>query len=1339
MRYKHHHPAKTVTHCARKIMSVITAAAVGLSLSSAHALAQADQRDLGAEIADEQQARNYAIEMVSTNFPASQAAAEEVLRGGQEELSAYAKSGMDEARTQDLRQIVVTISSLSEENVQNAAKQALDAGDIDSLSNFIDTGWQTAQTEDDRATAWKATQAPEGSVLKAAAEKALSTDTEEALSEFASTGADKARWDDKRREVYELSRSPLPSVAAGASEALMTDTDTAIESYLRYGQFVDAAQDSEKMSITELVDTAIEESDKAQRAASFAATNADQARRATEASRQATQKAKDEALAADAAQVRAGNAAASAGKLANQSAQVADNAVAAAAEARQALAQTADALARAASAASRARIAAQEAASRASAAGYDASMASQARQAAEQARDAARAADKAAQSFVHADAAAGFARTASGAAASAANNADAAAAAASEAAAAAGAGDQAAAEARAGAARARAAASRARAASNEVDGIVNQITELVQKARTAARQAADHANKSAQAAEDAAREAGNASAAAQRAGANAQSAQEAAIKSIEAINLANDIAKLSQEAATQRQEQEAQYLKDQAVYARELEDAQDKVVHDNKEEKQRLQADLTELASLAQVPEESIDTAKVQQLTVSALQVGDSTVQGGAQVALQTGSQEDLLAFVKSFDSLKYQDNVTKAQFLWQADPNPEIRKAADEHIEDPPAELDTFLNETVHTMKVPELTRQAWQLRDAGGNTVKEKADAAISSGTYDDLVDFVVEGGFEKARYEDQQRQAYELARTGGPELKASAEAAVLGDRAMLNEFVSVEAFRKSGDDAERTVYNDSINALLQQGFSAAQKASENAAKAQQSYYAAYGDSVKARDYANQASQWAGKAAQSAQIAQDHVRNAENSLRFALAQKERAHTAANQAEADARQAGANADAATSYALQAHQSANDAASSAATARQSANAAGYDAQRAGQAAQEAYDAAIQKQLAEEAELQEASMAGAGDNAPTSVLDAIKETIGKEALNILLDFIGVTDVINCFKGEISGCLWTALSFIPGGAIVKFGKGLKAASAIRKLLAKLPDVKKLLSVRKQQKADRLIAGLSKPGKCGITLAASRQQPTYSFAIHRPTHNKAKAHIQPAISRCGKYPKKFKAYQLDIHTLTPDELNVFMKWDRKTPLSKVNPRIFTDFGYKTPPTKVKQAIGTLQTKIEHSAIEVPVSQSHILNSIGLRKAPDPLDIKKRTVGLTPAQNQFAQTQAILAKERDGLIARINQRDADYFLDPETGQKALKTTSRGRPDLNILDENGVSIKTEFDRPPASRAPHHAQQQLDANPDADIWLLTLDNLDESSELWKVIKANRDGVDDYVASLREGI
>ncbi|MDK8472784.1 hypothetical protein [Corynebacterium accolens] len=1106
MRYKHHHPAKTMTHCARKIMSAITAAAVGLSLSSAHALAQADQRDLGAEIADEQQARNYAIEMVSTNFPASQAAAEEVLRGGQEELSAYAKSGMDEARTQDLRQIVVTISSLSEENVQNAAKQALDAGDIDSLSNFIDTGWQTAQTEDDRATAWKATQAPEGSVLKAAAEKALSTDTEEALSEFAATGADKARWDDKRREVYELSRSPLPSVAAGASEALMTDTDTAIESYLRYGQFVDAAQDSEKMSITELVDTAIEESDKAQRAASFAATNADQARRATEASRQATQKAKDEALAADAAQVRAGNAAASAGKLANQSAQVADNAVAAAAEARQALAQTADALARAASAASRARIAAQEAASRASAAGYDASMASQARQAAEQARDAARAADKAAQSFVHADAAAGFARTASGAAASAANNADAAAAAASEAAAAAGAGDQAAAEARAGAARARAAASRARAASNEVDGIVNQITELVQKARTAARQAADHANKSAQAAEDAAREAGNASAAAQRAGANAQSAQEAALKSIEAINLANDIAKLSQEAATQRQEQEAQYLKDQAIQANEDEARDDKYKSDQLDRRKKFEATLRKLGAYSELEEsadgsgaslsEPSDISELRDATIAAAIVGGPSVSEAAKLALSSGKDQDLRQFATNgYSAALIDDERNQLRTWWATDPNEEVRNGAEEWVNADGAVVHWFATDEVKRLRTPILLEKAWGLKENAGKTVQQAADAAISEGTYDALDDFVNGTGYSKALHEDQLQQAYELERTGGPELKAAAEAAILGDREGLNEFITIEAARKSANDAEKNTHDQQVNALLEKGFFAAHRAAEEAAKAQESYFSAYGDARKAASFAQEATKWSGRAQQSAQRAHMSLASAQESLKFAKEQQQRSHTAANQAEQAANQASANSDQAQSFALDAHLSANQARSSAEQARGSAAAAGKDAAAAAQAADSAYQAATEKWQNEQVELQAAYEAGKiQDGVNTSspgILESIKEAIGKEALNLLLDFIGVTDVINCFHGEISACLWTAVSLLPASKLLKAGK---AIPVLRRLLSKTGEIRHLLSARRAERSTKL-KELHNIPSCGLVSLSSSTSPKnrVQFAVN------------------------------------------------------------------------------------------------------------------------------------------------------------------------------------------------------------------------------------------------------
>lgn len=39
--------------------------------------------------------------------------------------------------------------------------------------------------------------------------------------------------------------------------------------------------------------------------------------------------------------------------------------------------------------------------------------------------------------------------------------------------------------------------------------------------------------------------------------------------------------------------------------------------------------------------------------------------------------------------------------------------------------------------------------------------------------------------------------------------------------------------------------------------------------------------------------------------------------------------------------------------------------------------------------------------------------------------------------------------------------------------------------------------------------------------------------------------------------------------------------------------------------------------------------------------------------------------------------------------------------------------------------------QLLDANPNADVWLLTLDDIDESDDLMKVITANRKAVDSY--------
>lgn len=148
---------------------------------------------------------------------------------------------MDEAKRQDLAQILVIISGLSGQKVQEEAAKALSSNDPVVMAEFMENGWQSAQVVDDRAVAWEASQAPDGSSLKAAADAALQENTPDALSEFAATGADIARAHDRRREMYELTNSPFPAVAAGASEAIQVGTDTAIESYLRYGQFVDAA------------------------------------------------------------------------------------------------------------------------------------------------------------------------------------------------------------------------------------------------------------------------------------------------------------------------------------------------------------------------------------------------------------------------------------------------------------------------------------------------------------------------------------------------------------------------------------------------------------------------------------------------------------------------------------------------------------------------------------------------------------------------------------------------------------------------------------------------------------------------------------------------------------------------------------------------------------------------------------------------------------------------------------------------------------------------------------------------------------------------------------------
>ena len=82
------------------------------------------------------------------------------------------------------------------------------------------------------------------------------------------------------------------------------------------------------------------------------------------------------------------------------------------------------------------------------------------------------------------------------------------------------------------------------------------------------------------------------------------------------------------------------------------------------------------------------------------------------------------------------------------------------------------------------------------------------------------------------------------------------------------------------------------------------------------------------------------------------------------------------------------------------------------------------------------------------------------------------------------------------------------------------------------------------------------------------------------------------------------------------------------------------------------------------------------------------------------------------------------------------MQVTSRGRPDLNDVRTGQKSIKTELESPGSPRGLGHVEQQLDADPEAEVWLLTLGPLDPNNhreaKLLEVIEENRDDIESYV-------
>lgn len=486
---------------------------------------------------------------------------------------------------------------------------------------------------------------------------------------------------------------------------------------------------------------------------------------------------------------------------------------------------------------------------------------------------------------------------------------------------------------------------------------------------------------------------------------------------------------------------------------------------------------------------------------------------------------------------------------------------------------------------------------------------------------------------------------------------------------------------------------------------------------------------------------------MANEHLASARRSLDFAKAQQNRAHQAANAAEADAAQAESNADQATAHAADARAAANSAAGSAASARASADAAGQDATLAAQAADAAYQAAWDKEMQEYIEYQDALIAGAVDDdgaagKPMGLWEAIKHHVGEEGLALIKDIIGITDFENCIGGSLSGCGWTAIGLF-GGKLFQMGaKAVKNSGKLRRIFGKIPDIRNSMRTsRAAKKTDRITSIERATSRClagARTASWSNEKaggPSFSFA-HRTSpmaegsSGTTQYHLTAARS-CPLRPEPFTGNytSVPVHTFTPDEMNVFMKWDKVKPLRDPGAISTTRGGRALPEgNELKLVIESLEQKMKRNTLDI--RYSNLLNDVKpnniLNNNIGPTSTrtgKNRRVGQDEYQNMMAQYE-MRAAEKNDYITRLNQRDVNVNANGD-----IIEASRGRPDIIVATKDGsVNVKMEYDTSASNRALGHAHQQLDANPEARVFLVDLTGKDLPAELRDVIKANLDGL-----------
>lgn len=321
----------------------------------------------------------------------------------------------------------------------------------------------------------------------------------------------------------------------------------------------------------------------------------------------------------------------------------------------------------------------------------------------------------------------------------------------------------------------------------------------------------------------------------------------------------------------------------------------------------------------------------------------------------------------------------------------------------------------------------------------------------------------------------------------MQAAANIALEGSQTALKRFLEqgqYEAAKRDNDTAAHVAQMQSMLHLADQQAAAAREAAalaeKAAATARQAAAEAQASADLARKYAQEAQGWAAQAATSA----NQATASENEARQS---SQRAHQALTAATADAKKANGFAAQATSSAQSASAAAsraNDAASRAAT---SATNAGLDAEAAVKAATEAREIAASKQRAEdgadnypppagkEGELTQAQIDAAyalGGDAEVQRLkdahaltqpDALLNFIIQEGGKVLLDLIGVTDIMDCVtKGDIGACFMTLIGFAPWGKLAKLVESIplimKLADKVVGFVNKVGDAFSLLKKNK-----------------------------------------------------------------------------------------------------------------------------------------------------------------------------------------------------------------------------------------------------------------------------------------